>query len=300
MQLPVVWLGPPTQFLEPDWLRDLLGPLDGEYEFVEDAHRDKMIPRALLVFRGAVDYTAYLQRYQQNRLPFGAIHLSDERLRDDCSFYDWDMCRFVFRNYWRPAQSAHAKVTTFGLGYKSGFWREYRGPTPAKVTVRERAYHWVFAGSTHANKRMIPLQTFQTVQPSRVHFNRFFNSPDGLPVTEYRDWLLDTKFGLCPAGHWNLDCFRLYEVLEAGAIPVTLSHTKVQPHQPSYWQLAFGRPAPFVHCNSWDECREEVQELLASPADCEERRVAVCQFWSEIKLGYQMKLCREIMMLMRN
>jgi hypothetical protein len=34
----------------------------------------------------------------------------------------------------------------------------------------------------------------------------------GLPVYEYREWALNSKFVLCPIGHFNLDTFRLYEV----------------------------------------------------------------------------------------
>jgi len=131
---------------------------------------------------------------------------------------------------------------------------------------------------------------FQKVRPYRVHFNRGFNSPDGLPLMEYRSWLLGAVFGICPIGRFNLDCFRLYEVMEAGAIPVTLARTERQPYAPSYWELLFGQNPPFVHRGTWGECLLEVQSLLGNPEACEMRRKEVCRFWAAAKERYKKDL----------
>ena len=53
--------------------------------------------------------------------------------------------------------------------------------------------------------------------------------------------LLDSVWVLCPGGFVHLETFRLYETLEAGALPVLQSH--------SFWSLLFARelpPFPFV------------------------------------------------------
>lgn len=43
---------------------------------------------------------------------------------------------------------------------------------------------------------------------------------------------------LCPVGHYNLDTFRVYEALEAGAVPVVLSTSQDQDY--GYFEGLFG------------------------------------------------------------
>ena len=44
--------------------------------------------------------------------------------------------------------------------------------------------------------------------------------PQPLPIDEYSKLLGDAVFALCPRGNQSLDCYRLYEALEAGCIPI--------------------------------------------------------------------------------
>ncbi len=293
MKSPVLWLVS-TKLIEAQWIRELLTSRGLVCEHFDNSKLDRIIPNSLVVFNHDVNYASYFARCEDAAAPFGAIHLSDEFLRDNCLFYHYPACKFVYRNYWNPAFVALPKVRTFGLGYKQGFWANYSGPPPLSVTGERRTNHWVFAGAVHSPDRIRPLQLFQKLQPHKIHVTRAFNSPDGLSVEEYRNWLLDAKFALCPMGHYNLDCFRLYEVMEAGAVPVTLSRTNHQPQTPSYWHRAFDRVPPFIHRETWEECFREVELLLADAAAYEERRLRVVDFWTQMKAAYKSSLLEDV------
>jgi hypothetical protein len=52
----------------------------------------------------------------------------------------------------------------------------------------------------------------------------------GLHVLDYRDLLLETIFAPSPIGNYNLDCFRTWETIECGAIPIIVAPTYQQPY----------------------------------------------------------------------
>jgi hypothetical protein len=51
----------------------------------------------------------------------------------------------------------------------------------------------------------------------------------GLPVTAFRKELLATVFAPSPPGLYNPDCFRIYEALFTGAIPIIPRHYQFDP-----------------------------------------------------------------------
>lgn len=53
--------------------------------------------------------------------------------------------------------------------------------------------------------------------------------PSGLPISAFRKELMATTFAPIPPGLYNPDCFRIYEALYAGAIPIILQHVELEP-----------------------------------------------------------------------
>lgn len=89
----------------------------------------------------------------------------------------------------------------------------------------------------------------------------------------------------CPLGHVNIDSFRVYETMEAGAIPVTLSENPKAPGLAGgYWPHVFGvdeAPIPFIATRTWLEAVAQMQELLKDKQALEERRKKVRGRWAE-------------------
>lgn len=270
-----VWLVSPDTMFERDWIYELLS-LSGLTHFI-DVLDPVILENAIVIFNHSVDYMSFFRQYEAARIPFVAFHLSDETLGDDFSFYSYKSCRHVFRNYWHPYASPMKNVTTFGLGYKTGFKKLRSGA--------DRKYNWCFAGNVHNDVRYNFLQAFvkmKSLEPYYVHTTLDgFNSADGLSIDEYTRILSISKFALCPPGQGNLDTFRFYEALEADSIPVVLSQTAVQSN---YWTCLFSAlPLPFITADNPESAAELCEALLRDEDALAQRLLHQKQFWTEQK-----------------
>jgi hypothetical protein len=68
----------------------------------------------------------------------------------------------------------------------------------------------------------------QGIVGGKFHTTTQWNDPNGLNTQEYAHLLSNSKFSLSPMGNYSGDCFRVYESLEAGAIPIIEAKSKRQ------------------------------------------------------------------------
>lgn len=282
MIIKLVWRITPDTLFETQWIRELLALGEVTAEEIRDLDGTQVIPRAIIVVNHGIDYEAYLNMYHDKKVPYGVIHLSDETLTASTKFYASPYCLFVFRNYHHPMLPSNVKnkVVTFGLGYKNGFANTH--PLP-----QEKYYLWSFAGNVHTPERMAAVQPFEQLVPHRVHTTTDgFNSASGLSTEAYRKLLDDSKFVICPIGQGNIDSFRVYEALEAGAIPVVLANTQFQPYIPSYWHSMFpwirGSIPMLIH-NDWQQAAETVKAIVQDREQYVQLRDQAASFWKEAK-----------------
>lgn len=305
--IPVIWLFDVATAFERDWLLELFGdvPVENTYlKWDEDGRPPHVISNALIVFNHSVDYEEYLALYDQSRAPYGAIHLSDETLNDSCSYLNSEMCLFAFRNYHHPIISKHPKVTTLGLGYKSGFGDN----VPCGGNDSQQWYHWCFAGNIHDKRRQNAIQTFRSFfVPFKLHVTHGgFNAAGGLDTAMYRKMLEESKFALCPIGQGNLDSFRLYEALEAGSIPIALGNQDVQAYDKwgiarTYWHALFeAEEVPFIVANTWEDCAKLMLKLLMDRHLFENVRDQTKQFWAGVKKKWSSCMQSRLRVLLKN
>jgi GR25 family glycosyltransferase involved in LPS biosynthesis len=138
---------------------------------------------------------------------FTLLHLSDELCQDPIDIYEWPSCKGVIRNYQRKGLSS--KVVTIPLGYH---WRGSATERPRKDLI------WSFIGSETGGRRD-KLQNFKGIQPMKCVLQKEWNSPGQCGREEVVDSLQRSLCVPCPAGI-NYETFRIYETLEAGAIPM--------------------------------------------------------------------------------
>ena len=120
----------------------------------------------------------------------------------------------------------------------------------------------------------------------------FSNPTTGLNTIQYQDLLSNSIFALCPPGNVHLDSFRIYEALEAGAIPIALGRTAQQPERPSYWVYVFNSPegVPFIVEDTWEACLDRVRSLLSNPIALEKMQNDCKTFWQKCKKRVQVSL----------
>jgi hypothetical protein len=96
-----------------------------------------------------------------------------------------------------------------------------------------------------------------------------------------------SQFVLCPVGNCSLDTFRLYEALEAGAIPITLTTNINQPYirfVSHYWATLFGtHDLPWIISPSWEENVSKVRYYLNHPDALTDLKNRATIFWTKYK-----------------
>lgn len=256
---------------EYDWICFLLR--DFTLHHHPDDHFEVEAPNPLVVLDGhkydPLRVQRYLRRLRSNGRSVGIIHIGDEFERAPLAVYD--EASFVYRNYWRPeiSRAAHCHYLPLGVNCKIGLF----DPTP----ISERNHRWSFAGQIKGTREAM-VDTVSRRSDGHLVLNETFNS--GLPKEAYARLLSDTQVVLCPRGFSSVESYRLYEALEAGAIPLVeddggpglfwehaapaalWTALRGGPHywydlarrtrKPSYWLHAFGSDFPCPRIYRWE------------------------------------------------
>lgn len=216
---------------------------------------------------------------------FFLINLGDEFIptKQDHSVYDNPFCLHVFRNYYRSSDNVE-NVTAFPLGYGGNF----NGGISAlemrdKVFSADRGYLWSFAGVSKKSSRMRTISRFSSLHPHFFYSTSKWMAENALSCFEYRDLLLNSFVVPAPRGNCNLDCFRLYEALEAGCIPLIEKDSSIQSDQ--YFLNLLGSDCPIL---SLPDLRspESVKFLKTIQADISLRetiRIKIINWWVKYK-----------------
>ena len=145
-------------------------------------------------------------------------------------------------------------------------------------SMRTYAFNAIFSQSTSAervqlaniireNKRHAssPLSIFERMAKQWTSDVNALDTQQ-LNTDRYVEILLDSIFTLSPAGH-NPECYRLYEAIEMGSIPIIVkspsNHTATpRQHHPCKDALKPWHDAPIVVLQSWEDLYPTVETLI--------------------------------------
>lgn len=284
-KLPIVWWIDESCY-EKDWIEYLLSNIP-HIKYV-DKDKTKIVPNAVII-TNQLSSQPELNIYQNSNTPYSLIHLSDEYLDDSYYNYTHSSCKQIFRNYYHPhlqnISIMAEKILTFGIGYRSNFSVSFD-----EKNIGNRPLVWSFAGYLKKSDRTLICKLFEEFKPYFVHETQGFHTGI-LEPEKYKEIMCQSKFVLCPIGNCSLDTFRIYEALEAGAIPVTLYTNVNQPfirHLSNYWEHIFGKgPLPFLVNYSWEHNVIVMKQLLANPEIYKRVQYETIQFWRLYKTNLQ-------------
>lgn len=286
------WIDPSCY--EKDWLDFLFHSIPTLS--IIDTNKEKLIPNAIIIANQLVHLQDAFRMYHLTDTPYTLIHLSDEYLDDDYSCYRSPCCKHIFRNYYHPYLESQSdissKLTTFAIGYRNMFH------TIEPYIQTHRPYLWSFAGYLKKSDRTQICQLFHRFQPYHLFESMGFNTGI-MDAPTYSMILRQSKFVLCPIGNCSLDTFRLYEALEAGAIPVTLYSNVNQPfirYISNYWEHIFGKNTylPFIVNPTWEQNVKTLQYLLENTVIYERIQSEIVQFWKTYKNKIQQKFTEQL------
>jgi hypothetical protein len=141
---------------------------------------------------------------------------------------------------------------------------------PARTRdIGSRAYSWSFLGEVKNESRNNMVAALKAVRGSNfAHGIRTWGSDDSIRGSEYSDILADSVFAPSPSANVHSECYRTYEALECGAIPVA---------DTEYYRETFGAPFP-VCPPTWQGAAELLNSFL-DDAESLERLHLECQAW---------------------
>lgn len=171
----------------------------------------------------------------------------------------------------------------------------------APASTRKYAFNAIFSRSTNSDRKKLATDIEQRGRKSQwpiftamaEQWQRDANDAetDQLSTHDYITVVLDSIFTLSPAGH-SPECFRLFEAVEAGSIPVMSkddlrgtrhpdwdkgARFKDQPH-PCKDSLHHWYDAPIVVLETWDDLFPTLEKLLSNPAELNDMQLRL-QIW---------------------
>lgn len=164
------------------------------------------------------------------------------------------------------------KVVQIPLGYMQGMLARYRKEETissvdvalhsSKILSSQRSYNWSFYGQIRGRKeRGHAVEVFSQWQN--------YSSGDGITAAEVFEKYKEAKFVLSGRGQLNLDCFRIYEAIIAGALPVLVASQREYEDSFSFE----GYVPPLVHAESYEEALELCQRMTDRQIDDRRHRV---------------------------
>ena len=261
------------------WLKDMFGGRIGmTVERVGDGQTPSDEP-IVFVQRPWVDKTAVeLARWSSAGAKFYVLHLSDEYGADRVDFYGLPGCLGVVRNYIRAELGAFGdKVLVIPLGPHWAIPGGVPHTHTPKPPFRELA--WSFIGTGWKGRKEKLQALVQLGEEHRCVFMDEWNSPKMLGREETLAVLLNSWMVPCPGGH-NPETFRVYEALEAGAVPIV-----VKEEGNDAWLAFLGKYIPLMVAGSWEHAAQIVHTLRAKPEVYEQFRSHVLAKWMESKEG---------------
>lgn len=277
-----VWQDPKA--VHDPWIHEIFGEVlsdsvvDGDRELVQDG---------VILFDHFVTSwrDSYYSRFR-GRNAF-LVDMSDE-------FYDFDPeiyvnFRGVIRMYWSDVFRPE-RVRFLPLGYAG-----VKGDGPDVVAPSTtRQYVWSFLGQMNKSSRpdmanglarVEPHLLFATDElPGMVMWNRGPSGARRYSQAENKAILMDSIFAPCPMGNVNLECFRVYEALECGTIPILEKRFRFD-----YFRSLWGEhPVPTF--SSWSEASRWIGRMLERPAEIDVLQRRCTEWWRDYKHSYSHSL----------
>ena len=243
-------------------------------EHVSDGKHEVVMDNAILFDAWIYAFDpAYYARFKGKNTFL--VHIGDE-------FYDLGAEYYVnFRGVFRPYWSAvfnpqHVMVVPLGNNAPN--------TTTSILRASERRYAWSFIGEAGKSSRPDMVRAMSSIEPhicfsttpvsGLAFWSKDMDGPKRIPRSESVEILKQSAFAPAPMGNANLECYRLYEALDAGAIPIVEKRLFLD----YFKELLGDHPLPTVR--SWGNAREIVRGYLEDPVKLDELQQQCHDWWT--------------------
>ena len=157
-------------------------------------------------------------------------------------------------------------------------------------TVFNKPYVWSFLGQVKGKPtRENMLAELKQVRGEHfIHITERWNDKNQIDVKRYKEILSDSIFVPCPSG-WAgdkglKDCFRLYEALEAGSIPI------VEKDDFAYFDKFFPNHPLLQAPDDWMSIGSDLESMLDEPQKLQKYNDELIKWWEDYKIDLKSKI----------
>lgn len=249
----------------------------------------------VLVVSFGTNLAGYLQEARSRGCRnVGLLHMADERGDHDRAFYG--SVDYVLRNYYFAAAMAQPAPESLGVHWIPNGYRTGVGPIAPQTMLgaADRKIMAFFSGVLEGRAQLDERrQMVQAVQGAKLPF-LVAGTPGfgmGLGPVAYAAFLAMSRFALVPGGN-SPETIRLYDALEAGAIPIMLRSPFVSAPD------ALDNP-PILLLDRWSDLPQAYAPFADADAPAvieavEAKRLEVLAWWQAFKTRQQRRLAELI------
>jgi hypothetical protein len=222
--------------------------------------------------------------------PLMIFHLSDET----GSHGHWaslsQHTKYYFRHHYHNELKKYPNAFQFPLGYGPGYLKSNSIDiinNGSIKSIRERSLEWAFVGTIKYDRHEMCSKFGGVFKNGRciTGNNPWDEDTSKLVVhpSDMADIYRDAIFAPNGRGNISLDCFRVYEAIVCGAIPVVIG-TDEEINR-TFW---YGGHVPiFVRGSNWDEAVYKCRELMEHMDDLETIQKTNLNWWKQLIGGYR-------------
>ena len=149
------------------------------------------------------------------------------------------------------------------LGYLNGSPVDIDNIKP----IKERKYSWSWSGHLKSDRPEM-IQNFWNI------WNHVISCNGGLTYFEVYQWYKDSIFVPIGRGNSSIDCYRIYEAIICGAIPVMVCDEK---EFDTVFQ--YNHFLPVIRTSSWNEAFNLCSSLLNNKDDLQTKQIELINWW---------------------
>ena len=158
---------------------------------------------------------------------------------------------------------------------------------PVPDTVRDagnRPLMFNFMGSVETDKEPDRVRLKHVIESHEwsvpthfVMYDQLVKEPNASSVEEYRDTLIASSFTLAPVGTAD-DCFRFWEAIEAGSVPIFVRRKPSNKHCPDAFEDVLRSQPPIVILEVWSKLPRYIARVTEEEISDRRRRLVQWNF----------------------
>lgn len=220
------------------------------------------------------------------------FYLSDEK-GDNSKMIDLEKyTKILFRQYNFNHYNYSTNNYQIPLGYSNSFLKGRTSLATKRRKTSERIFNASFIGAKKSD-RVIMSDIFKE-KMKKTNINFVQNSWDitKLPFSpqDCFDKYNKSIFVICGRGNSSLDCFRVYEAIVAGAIPIVVGTNQEI-------NITFkynNKKPPIIYANNWEKAVIKCNSLLDKPDELQEMQSKLLEWWNN-EMNIYKELIRNVL-----